>query len=298
MLIPTCLSDELKLFCLNEKVGDTIDITEREQYSLFPGLINFESARILVRNDSAYFADITCKQEDSIVHLYVKLTPRELERLIFCIENPKHMREQIEKDEFALLAYNRFWDGIESRQVSFSYELGEEESSSNWGEKLLWTMRGTTVGSAIGGCVGSHLGIKRIYSGYSGGYGYWDCSPTTYEVNHMVYWTSACIGTGAGTITGYIKGAEESQYKMPTISEVKNFKFYGCVFLSSVVGIAAGAATFLLLGGTHFGKTDINNEVENDPNNLTAYFPALITGLGVTIEIIHIGYLIGRRISD
>jgi hypothetical protein len=44
IFVSLSLAQDLSLVRLTDIVGDTIDLAERDQYNLFPGINNFESA--------------------------------------------------------------------------------------------------------------------------------------------------------------------------------------------------------------------------------------------------------------
>lgn len=282
-----CLAEEFSLFRLSDKVGDTVDVAEREQYSLFPGITNFESARILIRNDTNYFAEITSRKNDTLERFFLKLTPKELERIVFCIDNSDTIKKQITSDEYAGLAYQRFWDQIESKRQSNIEEKIQSQSTAE--DRFIWILHGTTCGSAIGGAIGSWAAIE--FTGTS-------CITSYYRINHTVFWSSASIGTGVGTLGGYILGGQAVQNKPLTLTRIKEGSGWreGCAYASVLPGIALGLATFIFASGFYYGKTDILSEIENDPHHLTI-IPGIITGLCVTIEIISLGYRIGRSID-
>lgn len=296
-----CLAEEIRLFRLSDKVGDTIDFAEREQYSLFPGIINFESARILVRDDTGYFAEIYSRDGDILSQFLLKLTPKEVERLTFFIENYDTIKTQIANDEYVELAFKRFWDRVESNRIS---TIDEEISPSTIEGRFIWTVRGTTIGSAAGGCAGSWLGVERVSLG---GYQESGLPPTvppgacvlpSYRVDHTVFWSATCLGIGAGAIGGYKLGERIDRTRRPAVVGIKEGKGWRLrlAIAFAVPALTLGKAISILAGGTLFGKKDFLGIIVNDPHDLT-FIPALITGIGVTIEIIHLGYRIGRSID-
>ena len=298
-------AQEFKLFRLSDKVGDTIDFIEREQYSLFPGIVNFESARILVKNDSNYYAEITSKENDSIARFFLKLTPRELERIIFCIENPDRIKNQIESDEYAKLALKRFWEEVESKRISTIEEKIQKPSTAEG--KFIGTVTGTTIGSMIGGCTGSSLGIKQtterkcwfeIIPIGEGGCCIGGYTRPTYKVEHLIFWSAAALGTSVGAFAGYKLGERGGRRNIiePSTEIKSNNWTIGCAIASAVPGIATGIVLGLLLGGSRFARVDPDGIMENDPNDFTM-IPGIIAGAGIAIDIIYVGYRIGRSID-
>ncbi len=307
IIISLYSAQELRIFRLSDMVGDTIDFTEREQYSLFPGITDFESARILVKNDSNYYAEITSKKDDTLERFFLKLTSKELERIVFCINNSDTIKKQIASDEYAGLAYQRFWTQVESKRHSNIEEKIQKPSTAE--EKFIRTVTGTAIGSGLGGCVGSYLGIYKnqerkclfeiaradLFEELC----WCSCNgPPSYWIEHQIFWSASILGTCAGAIGGYKIGERAGQRKIAEPStEIKSNNWsIGCAIASAIPGIGSGILLAMILGSTRFLRIHPDGVIENDPDNLTV-IPAIIAGAGMAIDIIYLGYRIGRSID-
>jgi hypothetical protein len=295
---------DLKIYRLNDIVGDTIDAFERLQYNLFPNITNFESAIILTNNDTIYVAEINCRQADSATKLFFRVTPRGVEKISYCIENADTIRNQVARDEFARLALEKFWIDIELKPITNLSDLSIQsrpKSVENRAAGIIW---GTTIGTAFGGYIASQLAIKQTSPGGWEYLGSYMCPimfpyPPTYHVNHFTFWTVSALGTAAGAMVGYKIGKDaDRKNSLATVQyPIENKWQNGCTALSILPALALGALTISMLGSTKFGATEpLWYNMENDPHDLTA-IPAVITGIGVTVSTIYLSSLIGRSID-
>lgn len=166
---------------------------------------------------------------------------------------------------------------------------------------FLWTLHGTTVGSCAGGAAGSWLAIKQ--SGWTEFISVpTECGTVTilmpvYDVNVPLFWSAACIGIGTGAFADYEIGERIDRNKTSALTEINEKTTWrtGCAIASAIPVAMLGFYTFAVLVISHFGKTDVPNEMRN---NLETEIPALLVGVGLTIEVIHLSYQIGRTIDQ
>ena len=306
LLFTSTFAHELKLYRINDLVGDTIDAFERLQYNLFPNITNFESAIILTNNDTIYVAEINCRQADSVTKLFFRLTPREVEKISYCIENADTIRNQVARDEFARLALEKFWNDIELKPIINLSDLSIIKPKPSTEDRVAGVIYGTTIGSALGGYIGSQMAIKQIRPGGAEivtCFPEYPCIapipyPPTYQVNHSLFWPIAISGTVGGIIAGYTIGEQSDRKNVSAANPEPIKKSQGaCVALSIIPALALGGVTIVELAAAHFGTTEpFWYTMENDPKDLTTIF-AVITGIGVTASIIHISHVIGRSID-
>ncbi len=305
LLFTIAFSQTAGIYRLNDIVGDTIDILERTQYNLFPNVDNFELAYILKPNDSLFYAVVI---DDSLKSLMFKLAPWQIKRLAYCISNAETIEKQIANDEFARLAYEKFWDDMEPIAVIESEGFTTKPSTKTREGRVAGIIYGSTIGTAIGGYLGSQWAIKQIRPGgwqYVGTcdwiipipYGYY--YPPTYHVNHPLFWTTAILGTTIGTTAGYLIGNLDDNRKtllQKQLDEKKDWRIC-CAIISCFPATYVGALTFVQLASTHFGTTEPYwYTMENDPKDYTT-IPALLVGIGVSTIIVHLSYELGKVID-
>jgi len=300
-----CPAQPLSLVKINNTVGDTIDAFERIQYNLFPNINNFISAQIFFINDTVYIAEINYHPADSVAKQFFKLTSREVEKISYCIENADTIRNQIANDEFARLAFEKFWNDIELKTVTGFCDLSIRTKIQSYDNRAGGILIGTTVGTLFGGYLASNLAIKQIRPGgveYLGNFG---CLPIiipyppTYHVNQFAFWTLTTLSTATTTYIGYKIGPDEDRKSAKTVSPIHVESKWqgGCTALSIIPAFVLGYFSGAILASTRFGVTEPYwFEIDNDPRQLTA-IPAIITGIGVTAVIIYVCNKIGQEID-
>jgi hypothetical protein len=279
-------AQELKLYRINDLVGDTIDVSEKEQYNLFPGISNFQSA-IFFKTDTFYLSQINYLQNDTWKTDTLQLTAFDINKINHCINNADSIIAMINRDEAMKVAYNRFWQDIELKQ--FQKQKLETTTLKSREGRVFGTATGMMLGSAIGGVVGSQLGIE-----YVGGT---SCNPI-YRVNYPVFCGINCLTISAGTFLGYKLGEQSDQKKSPAMTELKEGKGWrtGLAIASAIPGTAIGGYLFFWSTVTCFGKLDDWLFADVEGGEFVA-IPALLMGIGIATDITYLGYKLGKLID-
>ncbi len=306
--IAPAIAQEPAVVRLRDAVGDAIDRAERDSFRLFPNTAGFHDAVILALPGPEFFAEITHADGDTVRQVYYRILPGQLERIRSLVDNRDFMAAQLESDTGAERSLAAFWLAIEEHPLqTMSGEAPEvqdiarasTEVTTAGGPQLQpvtsenrckYTLHGVTCGSAAGGFLGSQVAIEQV------GYSYSGCVSTPiYAVNHPVFWTATCGLTAVGSAVGYVMGDGLDHEALPSpMSPYEDDRWRtGCAVGAAIPGLALGAGLAILAGGLHWGRAD---RIENDPHGLTV-LPGVLTGLCVAVEIITIGYHIGRSID-
>ena len=302
------------LYKISEVVGDTIDLAERNQYSLFPAIEDFISARFLVNADSVYIAEVNYGNKDSIKILRLRLMSREVERIKFIIEHPELIEQQAKQDtETVIAVFDRFWSTIEARRIPDSVDVAPRSKKS---DRVTWIIRGTTVGAAIG-----HLTATAVVSGIPGemrippteeigcfgarccaeqqfGCGELVPSPKPiYMINLGVYYIVTSLITGAGTVGGYLLGEMGSKKPSVNILKVERTKKGTVIRVLTWIFspmIAVGAINAL----GYMSKSILDSSEDKKAVDLIEIaLPVGIVGFGVTFEFVRLGYRIANAVD-
>ncbi len=291
LLLSFGFTQELKLYRLNDMIGDTIDIQEKEYYYLFPGIDSFESAQIYIKPDSSYLIQINRRYDDTLHSSTIPLTNYDIKRINNYFINIDTIKELIIRDEAVKATYNRFWYDIESRQ----FQKPKSELKSREG-RILGSMTGMTLGSAIGGCVGSQVGIEYIGTRYE------PCFPARiaipmYKVNYPIFCGINALTIGAGTYIGYKLGEQKDRKYSPVIMEIKEGKGWqiSLGIISGLIGTAVGVSLFGISVMSLFGREGNSfREVEGEG---AVVVPALLMGVGIITDIAYLGHKLGQLID-
>lgn len=302
------------LYRVSEVVGDTIDLTERNQYGLFPGIADFIAAQFLIEEDSSYLAEVSYGKPDSVKIMRLRLTNREIKRIKFLVENPNLLVERGLQDTVMFNAVlERFWSTIEARRILDTVEIVPR---SKKGDKLTWIIRGTTIGATIG-----HLAATTVVSNIPGQmrippteelacFGTRSCTEQwfgcgelvpepepVYMINLGVYYIVTGLITGAGTFGGYLLGEMESKKPSVNIPKVERSKKGTLIRVLTWIYspmIAIGAMT--ALGAATQGIVESSEDKKGiDPIEIA--IPLGIVGFGVTFELIKLGNRIANAID-
>ncbi len=288
---------------LRDAIGDTIDRAERDSFQLFPNTAGFRYAVILSLPRSRFFAKVAQVDGDTLVPVYYRVQPGQLDRIRFLIDYREFVAEQQESDLTIAPSLKSFWQGVEGRPLRDIVGALAEPGSTNapWdvGEyEYHATVLGTTAGSALGGCVGSWAGIDVADQVASTNCLGREATVPVYSVSHPVFWTTACGITALGAAAGYVAGGRLERARpaaLPRPDEGKEWRT-GCAIGATIPGFMLGAGYFLLSGPLHYGKTGFPNKARNDPA-ATTYLPMALTGLCIAVEVTTIGYYVGRLID-
>ena len=307
-------AQEPTLVRLSDAVGDTVDLAERDSFHLFPNTVGFDHAVILALPGPELFAEVALAAgADSNGHVFFRIMPTELERIRFLIGNREYVARQ-QPDSSTAQALASFWQEIEGhpRQSlgggsvpvrnttleadNASASNREQMHSSAWKNRYNYTLHGTTIGSAAGGCVGSLAGIEQVSAG-GGNYGGDWCveSPPVYAVNHPVFWGVSCGLTVLGSTAGYVMGAERDRATLPSPTKRNESTDWrtGCAVGAAVPGALLGIWAGYMYALLH---NRVTGWIENDPKGLTV-LPGAFTGLCIAVEVVTIGYRLGRDID-
>jgi hypothetical protein len=298
---------------VSDAVGDTIDLAERNNFRLFPNTAGFQHATIIEIPRPEILADVTLADGDSTRRVFFRLMPSQLERIRFLVDNRDFVEAQLIADTNAASTLATFWLSIEERPLRDA--SGDPAPASNAPETLVaattpsdslgrpdhgqrfdYTLHGATIGSAAGGCIGSHAAIKLVRVEEPG------ClcpSHGVYYYDPGVFWGASCGATALGMGAGYALGSKlDRRDTIPTrrLKEGTNWRA-GIALGGFVAGAAAGFGTFMLAAPTRYGVLEYFFDViENDPDDRTI-LPMAFTGLCIAVEGATIGYRIGRAID-
>ncbi|MBN2465333.1 hypothetical protein JXD38_06890 [candidate division WOR-3 bacterium] len=301
-----CLAEEATVLQLRSAVGDTISRAERDSFHLFPNTASFRHAVMLQLPGSLHFAKIAQADGDSLLQVYYRIMPGQLERIRFLIDYRDFMAEQQKVDSTIAPSLKAFWREIEAhplRDISGPNVIsGPDESPPHPSllseNRYHMTVLGATAGSALGGCVGSWAGIKVTGEAAATNCLEQNIRVPVYSVSHPVFWTTACCLTALGTTGGYVAGDRLDRTRpatLPLPDEDKEWRT-SCAIGAAIPALAAGAGFFLLAGPLHYGRTDLLGDMPDDRSALTI-LPMALTGVCIAVEITTIGYYIGRIID-
>ncbi|MBM3331092.1 hypothetical protein FJY68_04470 [candidate division WOR-3 bacterium] len=287
--------------------GDTIRRAQRDSFHLFPNSVNFRYAVILGLPGSQVYAKVAQADGDTLVPVYYRILPGQLERIRFLIDYRDFVAEQQKTDTTVAPSLRAFWREVESRPLrdepSGNAESGAEDSPTTPSlmteNRYHMTMAGATAGSALGGCIGSWAGIKKgVGQGSAANCLDQNITVPVYSVNHPIFWTTACCLTAVGTTAGYIAGDKLDRTRPPALPLPEEGKEWrtSCAIGAVIPALAAGAGFFLLAGPLHYGRTGPLNDMPDDGSVLTM-LPMALTGMCIAVEVTTIGYYIGRIID-
>ena len=298
---------------VSDAVGDTIDRAERDSFHLFPNTAGFRRATILELPKPEILADVTIAEGDSARRVFSRLTPGQLERIRFLVDNRDFVAAQLKADSSAARTLASFWQAIEehplqsmtgepadTRNVAQSMPREntavESSPSANSENRCLYSLHGATLGSIAGGCIGSHAGITYAHTEEA------SCLFPAYDVYRVdpgVFWGWSCGITALGTGVGAALGARPDRDRPAEFAQLKEGTNWraGMALGGFVAGAAVGYAVFLVTAITRYGVLyDMFDTIENDTDGLTT-LPMAFTGLCIAVEGATIGYRIGRAID-
>ncbi len=306
-------SQEPTVIRVSDAVGDTIDRTERDSFHLFPNTAGFQRATIIELPKPEILADVALADGDSARRIFLRLTPSQLERIRFLVDNRDFMAAQLKSDSSAARTLASFWQAIEEHPLqSMAGELADTENiarpvprenttvesspSANSENRFLYALHGATVGSIAGGCIGSHAGITYAHTTEA------SCLFPAYDVYRVdpgVFWGWSCGITALGTGVGIALGAGQDRGRPAEFAQLKEGTNWraGMAIGGGVAGAALGYGVFLVTAITRYGVLDdIFDTIENDEDGWTM-LPMAFTGLCIAVEGATIGYRIGRAMD-
>jgi len=303
---------------LRDAVGDTIDLAERDSFRLFPNTAGFQHAVILARPGPESFAEITRADGDTVRQVYYRILPGQLERIRSLVDNRDFMAARLESDTGAERSLAAFWLAIEEHPLqTMSGEPADvrniaqtrpetnaagdapARTATNCESRFTCTLHGATLGSVAGGCVGAYTGYTLVKPGH---YEQTECWPVyvppLYRVDLPAVLATSIGATAVTAVAGYAFGAAKDRKPAPARLEGEGTEWRtGCAGASVLPAIALGVFAAAAANGTIFGReSDYHYNIENDPEGWSAV-PAVLTGLCVSVEVVTIGYHIGRMID-
>jgi len=293
LFFTSAFAQELKLYRINDLVGDTVDITEREQYHLFPDISNFQSA-IFFKTDSLYLTQIIYLQNDTLRTDTLQFTAFDINRINYCINNADSIIAMINRDEAAKIAYDRFWQTIETKHLHTPKPIPISFKSQDG--RVFGTVTGMTIGSTVGGCAGSQLGIEYLGTRYE------SCFPAyieipMYKVNYPIFCGINALTIGAGTYIGYKLGERKDRKYSPVMTELKEGKGWqiSLGIISGLIGTAVGVSLFGISVMSLFGRE--GNSFREVEGERAVVVPALLMGIGIATDIAYLGHKLGQLID-
>jgi hypothetical protein len=292
-------AQEPTLVRLSDAVGDTIDLAERDSFHLFPNTAGFRCAVILGLPGSRFFANVAQANGDSLTPVYYRILPGQMERIRFLVDYPEFVVRQQKLDSTAVQSLTAFWQAIEEHPLpSMAGEpaAGQKPPAVTGENRYYHALDGMTIGSMIGGCIGSHAGIRYVRTEDAG------ClfpAYSVYRVDPCVFWGASCGITALGTSAGYALGDRLDRGQAVQLTRLKEGTGWrtGLALGALVPGIALGYCAFWAFGMTRYGVLrDIFDVIENDRDGTTV-LPMAFTGVCIAIEASTIGYRIGRMID-
>jgi hypothetical protein len=304
-------TQESMVIRLNDAVGDTIDLVERDSFHLFPNTVGFERAVIMALPGPEFYAQVTRTGTDNAQYVILRIMPNDLERIRFLIDNHE-FGDQQQSDWTYTQVLASFWQTIEKHPFGSTASepadtrnipqplprenAAEAPPSTNSENRYIYSLHGATLGSMAGGCIGSHAGITYVRTEEP------EClfpPVSVYHVDPCVFWGASCGITALGTGAGYALGSKfdrDEPVQMTRLKEGTGWRT-GLALGALVPGAALGYYAFLVLGISRYGvMRDLFDRIENDPDDRTV-LPMLFTGLCIAVESATIGYRIGRAID-
>ena len=290
---------------VSDAVGDTIDRSERDSFHLFPNVIWFQHATIIELPKSEILADVTLADGDSSRRIFYKLSPSQLERIRYLIDNRGVVETQLKSDSGSVRTLAAFWQAIEDHPLA-GPECAPAElplahvpptPSVTAEHRYDLALHGATLGSIAGGCIGAYTGYTLVVPGH---HEQTECGtiyiPPVYSVNVPIVLTTSIGVTAAGMAAGYALGGPEDRKPVPAPVPGEGTEYRnGCAAAGVLPAAALGLLAGVILQGTLFGREN-SYDLENDTHGLSA-IPAVLTGLCISVEVVTICYHIGRSID-
>jgi hypothetical protein len=258
---------------LRDAVGDTIEAAERDSFHLFPNTVGFHHAVILALPGPEFFAEVMRADGDTVRRVYYIILPGQLKRIRFLIDNREYIAAQQRSDSSYAQALASFWQTIE--EYALPSTAGEPDDVQH-----------TTPAPADVKPAGSPQ-LPPVTS--ENRYNYTLHGATLGSIAGGLIGSSIGIGdavacglTVAGSYAGYRYGSgldRKSVARPPLPWESLGWRTC-CTIGASVPALALGAGTVSLVSRGNF--TGI---------------PAYMAGLCVVVEVMTLGYRLGRSID-
>lgn len=260
---------------LSDVVGDTIDEAERDRYHLFPYTRGFRHAVFRALPGPEYLAEVTRVDDDSVRQVYYLILPGQLERIRLLLGDrayvPPRARAnvsrsltafwwEVQKRPMKEAAAKAAVHDIETLPVDTTTAGGPDMQSATFENRYSYLLHGATLGSIAGGLIGSQTGFGEA---------------------------TACGLTVVGAYAGYRHGSRLDRgvpSSLPPKNEGSGWRIC-CSIGALLPGLALGAAA-----GTFVGAAASQGSVP--------WIPAVLSGLCVTVEVVTLGYQMGRSIDQ
>lgn len=212
-----------KVVVLSEKVGEIIDLEERNYYGLFLSAKNFHTAVIPQRPDSSFVVQIT-EENDGIKQLRTQSIERKiLDVLRQYIDNFENL-SSVDKARLLGLEDEASRTALKNARIKETSEQAQKFAKENW-TKERWReevlndrgqsyrassgMLGFTLGAAAGMLIGKGLQGKKVVRRQFHE-GEWGVNPWTenfysYDRKSAPHW-GAVVGGTIGAVSGHLLG--------------------------------------------------------------------------------------------
>jgi hypothetical protein len=277
---------------LGPPLGAVVSRAECARFGLFPGIDNFASCRVY-RDDSGYVALLLTGHPAAPKPLLIPLSNRDIDRLRAIVASPGALRDLPGADS----VMGRFWGRVESGKGRQPADSGPYRGVDN---AVLLGAGGLAAGSVCGGCLGAQVGITMVEQAHIepcvGGLGYY--VPPTYRLDAGPFCLASGLTAATATTAGLLLGLEKDRKEpsqAPLPGESKSWRA-GCALGAIIPASAAAGLVLYFLTSTLYGLADPFDWQMEDPSDLYV-LPAIAASIGITVEIIHLGYLFGRKID-
>jgi hypothetical protein len=296
-----------KVIVISEKVGETIDLNERNHYRLFLFSQNFQSAVILQLPDSSFVAQITEEKEGIeqlqtvpidrqtifILRKYIddfeKLTPSDKLALLKIKESkntgPENLTARMtEARRQAKTLMKEKWDKKWWREETQN-DLGTSYRTSGM---LVGFLAGSAAGMLIGKGFQGKKVVRQEYHEGGWGSGPWTENFYSYKSKYAPHWGAAIGGVG-GAVAGYCIGKKaDKEYYILVPREIRMEKTKSSWFVNFLggfgfTGLVMGGITGLTL---YTPMTGTEGKLDFGPECVGGYLAGSILGTSIVAGLI------------
>jgi len=240
------------IIILSDKVGEIIDLEERNYYQLFLFSENFQSAVILQLPDSSLVIQITETKEGVQQQLIMQVDQKILEEFR---KNIEKRDKTLEFRERAKVLAKEKWDKERWKEES----RNDVRSNYRYNGTILGFALGATAGMLVGKGIQGKKVERTVYHPGAWGYDPWTEDFYSYKHKKAPRW-GAAIGGISGAVCGYFLGkkADKEYYilvpKNIRMQETKSSWFGNFLFGFGVTGPFVGLMTGNMLYTPKSGK--------------------------------------------
>lgn len=263
-------SESRKAIIISEKVGETIDLKERNQYRLFLFMENFKSAVVVQMSDSSFVMRIT-EEENGIKRVdSIPITLKVLQRLRQYIDNseklddpdkdifsvsPKKPNEELKRVPTIEVKRQEAKQRIAAAKRQARISAKEKWTKERWKEEILndrgqsyrtsGMLVGFLAGSAAGMLIGKGFQGKKVKSQIVHEVPGWDENDPksyytekfySYKYKHAPHWGAAIGGIG-GAVAGYFMGKKaDKEYYILVPKDIRQAGTSSSWFTNLVMG--------------------------------------------------------------